>query len=74
MQHHHQQPQPAMANVVKHLVEHVHIPAREEDASVACNHEQGATAEQLRMVEEARHFEMQVVRAFVCKCRSFCFL
>ena len=74
MQHHNQQPQPAMANFVKRLVEHVHIPAREEDASVACNHEQGATAEQLRMVEEARQFEMQVARAFFCNCRSFCFL
>ncbi len=60
MQHHHQQPHIAITKMVKHLFEHVHNPAREEDASVACDHELGATAEQLRMVEEARQFEMQV--------------
>ena len=63
MQHHHQQPHHAITNIVKHLVEHVHNPVREEVASVACDHELGATAEQLRMVEEARQFEMQVETA-----------
>ncbi len=52
-------------------VEHFDNPTREEDASVACNHEQGATAEQLRMVEEARQSEMEVARALVCNFHSF---